>query len=85
MWCDLCGMKLNAGKTKAMIVSRSSTIHPNSSRLTLGRTVLMESANIVTLGVTFDAKIIFETHPRSVYFQSCSSVAWYHERVLASI
>ena len=27
-WCDLWGMKLNASKTKTMIVSRSSTMHP---------------------------------------------------------
>ena len=27
-WCDLWGMKLNASKTKAMIVSRSRTMHP---------------------------------------------------------
>ena len=27
-WCDLWGMKLNAGKTKTMIVSRSRTMHP---------------------------------------------------------
>ena len=27
-WCDLWGMKLNASKTKTMIVSRSCTIHP---------------------------------------------------------
>ena len=29
-WCDLWGMKLNARKTKSMIVSRSSTMHPQS-------------------------------------------------------
>ena len=29
MWYDLWGMKLNAGKTKAMIVFRSRTIHPD--------------------------------------------------------
>ena len=29
-WCDLYGMKLNASKTKTMIVSRSRTIHPTS-------------------------------------------------------
>ena len=29
-WCDLWGMKLNASKTKTMIVSRSSTMHPQS-------------------------------------------------------
>ena len=27
-WCDLCGMKLNASRTKSMIVSRSRTMHP---------------------------------------------------------
>ena len=29
-WCDLWGMKLNASKTKTMIVSRSLTMHPQS-------------------------------------------------------
>ena len=29
-WCDLLGIKLNAGKTKTMMVSRSSTLHPQS-------------------------------------------------------
>ena len=27
-WCDLWGMKLNASKTKTMIISRSRTMHP---------------------------------------------------------
>ena len=30
-WCDLWGMKLNAGKTKTMTVSRSGTMHPKST------------------------------------------------------
>ena len=29
-WCDLWYMKLNASKTKTMIVSRSRTMHPQS-------------------------------------------------------
>ena len=29
-WCDLCRMKLNASKTKTMVVSRSRTMHPQS-------------------------------------------------------
>ena len=29
-WCDLRGMKLNAIKTKTMIVSRLRTMHPQS-------------------------------------------------------
>ena len=39
-WCDLSGMKLNASKTKTMIVSRSRTMHPQSPPLTIGGTVL---------------------------------------------
>ena len=36
-WCDLRGMKLNASKTKTMIVSRSRTMHLQSPALTFGR------------------------------------------------
>ena len=32
-WCDLWGMKLNATKTKTMIVSRSRTMHPKCDAL----------------------------------------------------
>ena len=35
-WCDLCGMKFNASKTKTMIVSRSLTMNPQSPPLTNG-------------------------------------------------
>ena len=48
-WCDLWGMKLNAIKTKTMIVCRSRTMHPQSPRLTIGGTVLMESDDLVIL------------------------------------
>ena len=61
-WCDLWGMKLNASKTKTMIVSRSCTMHPQSPPLTIGGTVLKESDNLVILGVTFDSKLTFEKH-----------------------
>ena len=30
-WCDLWGIKLNAYKSKTMIVSRSRTTHPHST------------------------------------------------------
>ena len=66
MWCDLWGMKLNTSKTKTMIVSRSRTIHPETPALTIGRTVLKESDDLVILGVTFDSKMTFEKHLRSV-------------------
>ena len=65
-WCDLCGMKLNTSKTKTMIVSRSRTMHPLSPLLTIGGTVLKESDYLVILGVTFDSKMTFEKHLRSV-------------------
>ena len=51
-WCDFWGTKLNVSKTKTMIVSRSSTMHPLSPPLTIGGTVLKESDDLVILGVT---------------------------------
>ena len=45
-WCDLWGMKLNASKTKTMIVSRSHTMHPQSPPLTIDATVLKESDDL---------------------------------------
>ena len=65
-WCDPWGMKLNASKTKTTIVSRSRTMHPQSPPLTIGGTVLKESVDLVILGVTFDSKMTFEKHLRSV-------------------
>ena len=49
-----------------MIVSRSRTVHLQSPSLTIGRTVLKESDDLVILGVTFDSKVTFEKHLRSV-------------------
>ena len=65
-WCDLWGMKLNASKTKTMIVSRSYTMHPQSPPLTIGGTVLKQSDDLVILGVTFDSKMTFARHLCSV-------------------
>ena len=65
-WCDLWGMKLNTSKTKTMVVSRSRTMHPKSPALAIGGTVLKESNDLVILGVTFDSKMTFEKHLRSV-------------------
>ena len=65
-WCYLWLMKLNGSKTKTMIVSRSSIMHPQSSTLTIGGTVLKVSDDLVILGVTFDSKMTFEKHLHSV-------------------
>ena len=59
-WCELWGMKLNAGKTKTMIVSRSRTMHLQSPALTIGGTVLKESDDLFILEVSFDSKMTFE-------------------------
>ena len=66
VWCNLWGMKLNARKTKTMIVSRSHTVHPQLTILTLDGIVLKESADLVILEVTFDTNMTFEKHLRSV-------------------
>ena len=66
VWFNLWGMKLNASKTKTMIVSRSLTVHPELTPLTLDGTVLKESADLVILGVTLNAKMTFEKQVRSV-------------------
>ena len=60
------GMKWNASKTKIMIVLRSHTMHPQSPPLTIGGNVVKESDDLVILGVTFDSKMTFEKHLRSV-------------------
>ena len=59
-------MKLIASKTMTMIVSRSRTMHAQLPPLTVGGTVLKESDDLVILGVTFDSKMTFEKHLRSV-------------------
>ena len=41
-------------------------MHPKSPPLTIGGTVLKESDDHVILGVTFDSKMTFEKHLRSV-------------------
>ena len=43
-WCDLWGKEFNAGKTKTMIVSKSSTMYPQSTALTIGAGVYTHAA-----------------------------------------
>ena len=60
--------RLASGVTasKTMIVSRSRTMHPQSPPLIIGGTVLKESDDLDILGMTFDSKLNFEKHLRSV-------------------
>ena len=57
VWRNLWGMKLNVNKTKTMIVFRSRTVHHLLTPFTLDGTVVKESADLVILGVTFDAEM----------------------------
>ena len=50
----------------AMIVSRSRTMHPQPPPLKIDGTVPKESDHLDILGVTFDSKLTFEKHLRSV-------------------
>ena len=59
---------MNASKTRTVIVSRSRTMHPQSPPFTIGGTVLMESDDLVILGVTFDSKLTFEKQASSLGF-----------------
>ena len=74
---------MNTSKTKTMIVSTSRAIHPQTPPLTIGVTVLKESDDLVILGVTFDFKVTFEKHLRSV--SRAASKTWYLEEVLANV
>ena len=49
-----------------MIVSRSRTMLLQPPPLTIDGTVLKESDDLAILGVTFDSKLTFEKHLRSV-------------------
>ena len=82
-WCDLWWMKLNAGRSKTMIISRSCTMHPQSPALTNGKTAL-KSDDLNTLGVTFGSKMTFDRESFSLSFQSSFSKIWYLEEVLSS-
>ena len=63
---DFGGWNFNASKTKTKIASRPRTMHQQSLSLTIGGTALKESDDLVILGVTFDSKMTFEKHLRSV-------------------
>ena len=63
---SLWEMKLNASDTKTMIVLRSRTIHPQADTLSPDGTLAKESAHLFILGVTFDTKMTFQKHLRSV-------------------
>ena len=83
--CELCGIKLNASKSKTIIVSRRRTMHPQSPPLTIGRIGLMESDDFVLLGVTFDSKMTFEKHLRMVSIAASQWLRIWSKSCVASV
>ena len=77
---DICWVKLNASKTKTMIVCRSRTIHHLSPNLTIGDPVLKECDDLAILGVAFVSKMTFEKHLRSVSWASSQMLGIYNDR-----
>ena len=65
-WTNMAKVGQLTVKAKTVIVSWSCTMHPQSPALTIGRTVLMESNDLVILGVTFESNLTFEKHLPSV-------------------
>ena len=59
-------MKLNVGKTKTMVVSRSRSLNPPSPALSVDGVLFKGLAYLEILGLTFDSKLTFETPLRSV-------------------
>ena len=53
-------MRLNANKTKSIVVCRSRTYAPDYGDLTRGGAELEEARNLRIPGVTFDSKLTFE-------------------------
>ena len=73
-------MCLNVGKTKTMTISRSRTVLPSFPELTLNGVALKESSELIILGVTFDPKLSFERHVRSVAASASQRIGIYEER-----
>ena len=61
-WCSRWGMKLNASKTKTLLVSRSRTLVPPHPSLFIGNDKLAESESLTILGVTLDSHLTFQQH-----------------------
>ena len=73
-WCCQWQMKLNATKTKTLLVSRSRTSQPVHGDLILGGCSLSVSDSLKILGIRFDSKLTFEAHIRDVVASASRSL-----------
>ena len=65
-WCIQRRVELNSSKTKSILFSRSRTVYPEHPVLSLDDTRIDDVEKLRLLGVTFDSKVSFECHVRSI-------------------
>ena len=65
-WCNHWCMILNRYKTKALVVSRSSSVNPFLGDLVLSGVSICASPNLDILCVKFDRRLAFEDHVRGI-------------------
>ena len=65
-WCDRWGMKLNPSKSHSMVISRSRTPLPVHPDIVVNEVPIPNCSSLKLLGVTFDPKLTFELHLRSL-------------------
>ena len=66
-------------KTKALVVSTSSSVNPSHGDLVLSWVSTRANPNLDIIGVKFDSKLTFEDHACAWYCFSCLSETWYFE------
>lgn len=66
LWCSLWAIKHNLSHTKTMVLSRSRTVAPWISVLRLNDVLLVEYLQVGFIGLTFDARLTYESYLRTV-------------------
>ena len=73
-WCDRWGMQVNPDKTKALIISRSRTIHPVFPGLVLNGVPVDIVPEMKLLGIILDSKLSFESQIRAIVASTSSRI-----------
>ena len=81
------GMKLNAGKAKAMTVSRSRTLDPQFPNILINGVQLESVGQVDFLGMIVDFKLTVEPHVRSIAKRALHSLGVLHRawRIVADL
>ena len=65
-WCKRWGMKLDAKKTKSLVVRRSRTVNPPHPQVLVSGCPINNSDHLTILGINFDSKLNSIDHLKSV-------------------